>query len=455
MIKGSLINANQAISFVTEWLKYGTNFDFHSRRKIREEDLTRWKSAMRTGARIHLSKNHLTSQNKLMIKVRKSLTSDLRLYREKLKKKNWELKQQLKLFKPEKRRIKYNASERLNIIRKVKKSKLPISTATKALNIPERTYWQWINPNHRLLLNTKFQNKVSKKSDSEIYRKNLFALLHSPPQSYDIARVSWTIKDLMAQMKKRGLCIGKTNIQEIFKKEGYRFRKARKVLTSRDAKYLQKMEMIKNALKNLRRDESFFSIDEFGPYSVKKRNGRILRLDSSNETVPQVQKAKGVVIVTAALELSTNKITFFFSQKRNSKEMIKLITILRQEYSEKARLYLSWDAAFWHMSSEVFCCVDRINATKERPEIVLAPLPARATFLNVIEAVFMGMTRAVLDNSNYPSVDLCKNAISKYLRERNSYYKKNPKKAGKVIWGKEKIVSRFDEGQNTFKKTRF
>lgn len=34
-----------------------------------------------------------------------------------------------------------------------------------------------------------------------------------------------------------------------------------------------------------------------------------------------------------------------------------------------------------------------------------APLPKRAQFLNVIESVFSGMARAVIQNSDYASVD--------------------------------------------------
>jgi hypothetical protein len=39
------------------------------------------------------------------------------------------------------------------------------------------------------------------------------------------------------------------------------------------------------------------------------------------------------------------------------------------------------------------------------PAVALAPLPAGAQFLNVIESVFSGMARAILANSNYGSID--------------------------------------------------
>lgn len=65
--------------------------------------------------------------------------------------------------------------------------------------------------------------------------------------------------------------------------------------------------------------------------------------------------------------------------------------------------------------------------------IKLAPLPACAQFLNVIESVFSGMARAIIHNSDYQSVEECKQAIDRYFIDRNKFYKKNPKKAGNKI----------------------
>jgi hypothetical protein len=53
------------------------------------------------------------------------------------------------------------------------------------------------------------------------------------------------------------------------------------------------------------------------------------------------------------------------------------------------------------------------------PIIELAPLPSRAQFLNVIESVFSGMSRAVIHNSDFKSVDDAKAAIDLYLSDRN------------------------------------
>jgi hypothetical protein len=76
------------------------------------------------------------------------------------------------------------------------------------------------------------------------------------------------------------------------------------------------------------------------------------------------------------------------------------------------------------------------------------PLPVGAQFLNVIESVFSGMARAVIHNSDYQSVNECKQAIDRYFKERNEAYLRNPKRAGKKIWGSERIEPIFNEANN-------
>jgi hypothetical protein len=86
--------------------------------------------------------------------------------------------------------------------------------------------------------------------------------------------------------------------------------------------------------------------------------------------------------------------------------------------------------------------------THGTPIVKLAPLPASAQFLNVIESIFSGMARAIIHNSNYQSVEEAMAAIDRYFKERNQHFKEHPKKAGNKIWRKELVPSTFSEGQN-------
>ena len=146
-------------------------------------------------------------------------------------------------------------------------------------------------------------------------------------------------------------------------------------------------------------------------------------------TVPQRQKSKGYLIITAALELSRNQVTHFYSGKKNTQEMIKMMDLLRTQYRNCSTIYLSWDAASWHISRDLAMQIkqrNRVALAKGYPVVKTAPLPSGAQFLNVIESVFSGMARAIIHNSDYCSAEAAKDAIDRYYAERNEYFSGTP-----------------------------
>jgi DDE superfamily endonuclease len=132
-------------------------------------------------------------------------------------------------------------------------------------------------------------------------------------------------------------------------------------------------------------------------------------------------------------------------------EMIRMMELLLERYKDKKKLYLSWDAASWHISKRLFERIEENNqiAVKSGGTIVeTAPLPARAQFLNVIESIFSGMARAIIHNSDYKSVNDAKTAINRYFDERNRHFLANPRRAGNKIWGKERVPASFSTANN-------
>jgi hypothetical protein len=186
---------------------------------------------------------------------------------------------------------------------------------------------------------------------------------------------------------------------------------------------------------------------------VRTRGGVALVPGDQIRTIPQRQRSRGSLICTAALELSSNQIVHFYSKKKNSKEMIKLLRRLVIRYRGQKRIFVSWDSASWHASKTLYRIVDEINSDefKKRhrtPAVELMPLPSGAQFLNVIESVFSGMARAILHNSDYASVEECKSAISLYFSDRNRAFIHAPRRAGNKIWGKERVEAVFKEENN-------
>ena len=113
---------------------------------------------------------------------------------------------------------------------------------------------------------------------------------------------SWRMDDLRKALADRGFPACDEVIREAIRKAGFRWRSAKIVLTSNDPSYREKLERVHKVLSNLRDDERFFSIDEYGPFAIKAKPGRVLAGRGESPSVPQWQKSKGWLIATAALE---------------------------------------------------------------------------------------------------------------------------------------------------------
>ena len=298
-----------------------------------------------------------------------------------------------------------------------------------------------------------FERKTNsaRKFDNEEVKQAVFRLLHEPPSNYGINRTTWTMRDLARVLRETGHPACPEVIRKITKAAGYRWRKARVVLTSSDPNYTEKLNHIRSILSELHPDEAFFSIDEFGPFAVKMKPGLALCAPGEQRVVPQWQRSRGCLIMTAALELSGNQVTHFYSPRKNTTEMIRMMELLVEKYSGRRKIYLSWDAASWHISKRLHQRVEEHNAavlSGSGPTVETAPLPSGAQFLNVIESVFSGLARSIIHNSNYKTMDDAKAAIDRYFADRNEHFLQHPRRAGRKIWGKERELADFSEANN-------
>src|SRR5215469_12497763 len=74
-------------------------------------------------------------------------------------------------------------------------------------------------------------------AENEQVRKFVFSLLHEPPSVSGINRTTWRMGDLTRVLRERGTPVCAQVVREITKSAGWRWRKARKVLTSTDPEY--------------------------------------------------------------------------------------------------------------------------------------------------------------------------------------------------------------------------
>jgi transposase len=271
-------------------------------------------------------------------------------------------------------------------------------------------------------------------------RVRIIDILHTPPNTYNVNRASWnysSIAEVYSILYQQNISL--KTIERAVKKSGYTWRRARKVLTSPDPEYKAKVERILDTLQDLREGDTFFFIDEVGPYRVRKYGGISLKARDDSEVEPENkdQKSRGKVQFVAALEAVTNQLSWIFTPNKGCASVISLIEMLTKEYGNAARMFLTWDAITVHSSKALTAWISTHNSSVDGPLIEVIPLPSNSQFLNVIEAVFGGMKKAVICNSDYATAHEMQEAIARHFEERNQFYRDNPKRAGNKIWDKQ------------------
>lgn len=321
---------------------------------------------------------------------------------------------------------------------------LTIEQLSEKIERSENVIISWVNAFNHHGINGLNPPRKKRSGDwrqeaSLLMTKRLLEILHDRPMKFDINRASWNLATLaMAYNKLYEVKPSRTTVGRLLKSTGYTFKKARRVLTSPDPEYREKVEQVLNTLQNIKPDELFFFIDEMGPLRVKKYGGNAIVHKDDVLTYPQAERHRGSITMAAALSATTNQVTWLYGPKKDSQAMIDLIEILFNQYPKATRIYLTWDAASWHSSNQLVEWLDAFNADTVKslsgPVIQLVPLPTSSQFLDVIESIFSGMKKAVIHHSNYNTEDEMKTAISRHFMERNAYFAENPKRVGKKIW---------------------
>lgn len=303
-----------------------------------------------------------------------------------------------------------------------------------------RTIFRWLsNFNRDRLDSIKMRINAPNRERIKAERQTrVIDILHKMPALYGVNRTSWTYGAISEVYEREyGTNISKEQIGSIIRNAKYTWRRARIVLTSPDPEYRIKVERLLDTLHRLKEGDSFFFVDEVGPYRVKKYGGQRLSLKDEVEIIPANQKGRGKVLFIAALEAVTNQLTWRFITDKTAFSMIYFFEDLVAAYSYCQNLYITWDAISVHGSRMVTEWIAAHNQGGKKPYIQIIPLPSKSQFLNVIEAVFCGMKKAVICNSNYATVHDMQAAIARHFEERNKFFQANPRRAGNKIWDKE------------------
>ena len=190
--------------------------------------------------------------------------------------------------------------------------------------------------------------------------KRILEVFHHKPAAFGINRTNWTqLALLKAYEQSYGEVISRCTLVRILRRAGFKWRKARRVLTSPDPRYHEKLELLLNTLHHLGANEMFFFLDEWGPTQVRKRGGKAYRKE--HVTIPRHQVSRGNVSLVAALSATENQVTWHFLESKDSHAMMDMIEVLYNQYATKAKLYITWDAVAWHNSGPLLEALDQFN----------------------------------------------------------------------------------------------
>jgi transposase len=165
--------------------------------------------------------------------------------------------------------LRLSAEQKSEIITMVRSAPKPVSETLRIAGVPRSSYYYWEEKITTAEPPANHQKKREKLTDRADVRERFFAVFHFPPSQHGFNRTTWRVADLQAVLQASGAPLGIHAIRTITRNAGYRWRKAKKVLTSRDPDYRAKLYNIQHILRNLSPTEGFFSIDEYGPFAVR------------------------------------------------------------------------------------------------------------------------------------------------------------------------------------------
>jgi hypothetical protein len=124
----------------------------------------------------------------------------------------------------------------------------------------------------------------------------LIEILHHKPSAYGINRSNWNQQSLADVFAKLYTCqISKSSVSRLLRQAGVRWKTSRRVLTSPDPKYRNKVELLLKVLHSLKADEDLFFVDELGPLQIRRYGGRCYTPKGQTPTHPQNQRSKGSI----------------------------------------------------------------------------------------------------------------------------------------------------------------
>lgn len=208
-----------------------------------------------------------------------------------------------------------------------------------------------------------------------------------------------------------------STISRILHEHDICFRTVEETIVSPDPEYEIKKQIIEDAKEEAKHDPevAFLSLDEKGPiHALFHRGGMWMRKDTRQLIPRNHNKSNGKVVLNAAFEVATNKLWWYFSEKRTGEAFLMLLMELSLDpiLQTMKKVYLLMDNLPAHFTRNIkeFLAL--------HPQFEVLRLPTYSPELNPIERVFGDLDRQAIQNHHFKDTEELEWRIEAWLLDR-------------------------------------
>jgi hypothetical protein len=170
-----------------------------------------------------------------------------------------------------------------------------------------------------------------------------------------------------------------------------------------------------------------FSIDEFGPIEVKPQKGSNWAKEKHPDRIPaNHRRTLGVRHLLSAYDLVKDKMYGHMKKHKTNVQFLAFLKYVRTLYPLYVTLYVILDNFSPHI-------VERITQYTLTHNIIFAPTPTNASWLNPIEPHFGPLQTFAISNSNPKSHEEIASNVRRYLAWRNAHHSFRESKRSKKV----------------------
>jgi len=255
-------------------------------------------------------------------------------------------------------------------------------------------------------------------------RVKIVEVAKTAPQLVGEPYTHWSLSKLAAYLVKTKVVpeISKERLREILIEEGFSIQRTKTWKWSPDPDFETKQKRLERLYEKAvggTLDGVVVSFDEHGPVQPIPKAGRAWAEQTLPKRIPaNYRKPHGVRFFFGAYDVAKDQLTGRWSKNKSAVNVLSFFRWVRRRYPQETRIYLVMDNLSSHWTEDIVSWAKNNNVT-------LVSTPTYASWLNPIETEFGVMVDFVFSGSNYKDHLEIEQALSAYLRRRNTDARRN------------------------------